>query len=80
MELVVAQPVGGEAFCCRHFHRPAEGTGHTKAHVVNKDDDHVRCPLGHLYLEARWRCGITGIEYSALRVVWFGERQYRSIE
>ena len=41
VELVVAQPLAGEAFGRRHVHRPAEGAGHAEAHVVHEDDEHV---------------------------------------
>ncbi len=79
VELIVAQPVCGKIFGCRHAHRPPESTGHAEAHVVHEDDEYIRRPCGRLDLKTLRRCGIAGVEHCAVRVVRFGDGQHGAV-
>jgi len=80
MELVVAQPVVGEAIDGWHVNRPAERARHAEAHVVDEDDEDVRRSLGRLHLETGWRCGLPGVEFGDRRIRRFLDRQHRAVD
>ena len=63
-----------------HLYRPAEGTRHAKAHIVNQYDQYIRCAFRCLNLEARRRCGITGIKHFTVRIVRLRNRQHAAVK
>src|ERR1700736_3473757 len=80
VELVVAQPLAGEAVGSGHAHRPTEGARHAESHVVNEDDEHVRRTGGRRDLEARRSLRVASIQYRAVRVIRLGNGKLRPVE
>ena len=75
VELVVAQPAGGQTLDRRHVDGPAEPAGHAEAHVVDEHDQHVGRARRRLHLETRRRRRLPGIEFGFVRIVRLLDRQ-----
>ena len=79
VELVVPEPVVGQAVHRRHVDGPAKCAGLAEPHVIDQHDEHVRGARRRLDLESRRRRGIPGVEHGAVRVLGFRDRQHRPV-
>ena len=81
VHVVVAQAALGEALEGRHVDRSAEAARVAEPHVVDQDEDDVRCSraLGWFQLEARRRRGLACVDFGDRRMLWLGKRQNRAV-
>ncbi len=80
VEVVVAEPVGGQAVEVGHLDRAAERARLAEAEVVEENHDHVGRLGRRLHLEARRRGGLAGLERRARRIRGVRHRQHPAVD
>ncbi len=75
VEFVVLQTTTSEPFQCRHLYRTTEGTGLTKSHVVDQNDQHIGGTSRRFHLELWRSLNIASIKFRDERWDRFGDWQ-----
>src|SRR5512139_3567579 len=74
VKAVILQPVIPKLVHCRCGNESAKRFGYSETHIVNQDNDNVRCPFRSFYFKPRrW----SGIPYIQLLIGWTDGLFYR---